>query len=56
VRAALHWLDRAIDRGMINYPFVSEHDRHLASIRGEPRFGQAMERARREWERFEGGL
>ena len=53
---ALRWLDRAIDRGMINYPFLSEHDWHLTSIRGEPRFGQAMERARREWERFEGGL
>jgi hypothetical protein len=50
---ALHWLDRAIDRGMINYPFLSEHDWHLNSIRGEPRFGQAMERARREWERLE---
>ena len=53
---ALRWLDRAIDRGMINYPFLFEHDWHLTSIRGEPRFGQAMERARREWERFEGGL
>ena len=41
---------------MINYPFLSEHDWHLNSIRGEPRFCQAMERARREWERFEGGL
>jgi TolB-like protein len=50
---ALVWLDRAIDRGMINYPFLSEHDLYLDSIRGEARFGQAMERARREWERFE---
>jgi tetratricopeptide (TPR) repeat protein len=50
---ALHWLDRAIEQGMINYAFLSQHDRHLNSIRGEPRFHQAMERARREWERFE---
>jgi predicted Zn-dependent protease len=50
---ALHWLDRAIERGMINYPFLSEHDRYLDSIRGEARFGQAMERAKREWERLE---
>ncbi len=50
---ALLWLDRAIDRGMINYPFLSEHDWHLDSIRGDARFGQAMERAKREWERLE---
>jgi tetratricopeptide (TPR) repeat protein len=50
---ALLWLDRAIDQGMINYPFLSEHDRYLDSIRGEARFQQAMERARREWERLD---
>jgi serine/threonine protein kinase/tetratricopeptide (TPR) repeat protein len=50
---ALLWLDRAIDQGMINYPFLSEHDRFLSSIRGETRFAQAMERAKREWERFQ---
>jgi TolB-like protein len=50
---ALAWLDRAIDRGMINYPFLSRHDRYLDNVRGDARFGRAMERARREWERFE---
>ena len=50
---ALLWLDRAIERGMINYPFLSEHDRYLDNIRGDARFGRAMGRAKREWERFE---
>ena len=50
---ALFWLDAAISRGMINYPFLSEHDRYLDSVRSDPRFRQLMERARREWERFE---
>jgi serine/threonine protein kinase/tetratricopeptide (TPR) repeat protein len=50
---ALLWLERTIDRGMINYPFLSEHDRYLDNVRGEARFGRAMERAKREWERFE---
>jgi len=50
---ALHWIDRATEQGMINYPFLSEHDWHLDSIRSEPRFHQAMDRARREWDRFE---
>jgi hypothetical protein len=38
---------------MINYPFPSEHDRYLDNVRGDPSFGRAMARARREWERFE---
>jgi eukaryotic-like serine/threonine-protein kinase len=50
---ALLWLDRAIAHGMINYPFLSEHDRNMDSIRDDARFGRLMERARREWERFE---
>jgi len=50
---ALHWFESAIEKGMINYPFLSEHDWHLNSIRGEARFGQAMERAKREWDRLE---
>jgi serine/threonine protein kinase len=50
---ALRWLDRAIDGGMINFPFLSEYDWTLESIRGEAGFRQAMARARREWERLE---
>jgi TolB-like protein len=50
---ALHWLDKAIDQGMINYPFLAEHDRNLDSIRGDARFGRTMERVRREWERLD---
>jgi tetratricopeptide (TPR) repeat protein len=50
---AMIWLDRAIHGGMINYPFLSEHDWMLNAIRGDERFGRAMERARREWERFD---
>jgi serine/threonine protein kinase/Flp pilus assembly protein TadD len=50
---ALVWLDRAIGRGMINYPFLSEHDRYLDNVRSDVRFGRVMERAKREWERFE---
>ena len=50
---ALFWLDAAISRGMINYPFLAQHDRNLNSIGSDPRFGELLERARREWERLE---
>lgn len=50
---ALFWLERAIDGGMINYPFFAQHDRFLDNIRGEPRFEWAMARAKRAWEAFE---
>jgi tetratricopeptide (TPR) repeat protein len=50
---ALHWLDQAISQGMINYPFLSEHDWYLDSIRGDERFAKVMERAKQEWERLD---
>lgn len=46
-------LHRAIDRGMINHPFLSRHDRYMDGSRGDKRFDQAMERARRERKRLE---
>ena len=50
---ALLWLDRAIERGMINYPFLAEHDRYLDNIRGDARFEEVIGRAKQQWERFE---
>lgn len=51
--SALNWLERAIDRGYINYPFMFFHDPHLKSVRKEPRFKQLMKRAKYEWEHFD---
>jgi serine/threonine protein kinase/lipoprotein NlpI len=50
---SLDWLENAVDRGFINYPFLNEHDKLLDNIRGEPRFKKLMERVKREWENFE---
>jgi non-specific serine/threonine protein kinase len=50
---ALRWLEHAVDKGWINYPYLSEIDPWLHNIRGEPRFEQLMERVKREWEEFE---
>lgn len=38
----LAWLERAIDLGMLNRPFLQTHDRLIAPLRGEPRFADLM--------------
>jgi TolB-like protein len=50
---ALGWLNRAFEKGWINYPFLSEIDPFLENIRGEERFKKLMERVKYEWENFE---
>jgi serine/threonine protein kinase len=50
---AIDWLEHAVSRGFINYPYISEYDPFLAKLRGEPRFQQLMVRVKREWENFE---
>ena len=50
---ALNWLEKAVNRGFINYPFLNEYDPFLENIRGEERFKKLMERVEYEWENFE---
>jgi tetratricopeptide (TPR) repeat protein len=47
---ALRWVRRAIDRGFINYPFLSQHDPFLAELRSDPRFVQMMGEVKSRWE------
>ena len=49
---AYDWLENAVNRGYINYPFM-EKDRFLDSLREEERFKKLMERVKYEWEHFE---
>ena len=51
--AALDFLERAVDFGYINWPFLSRHEPFLANIRSEARFVRLMERVHRAWEAFE---
>jgi TolB-like protein len=49
---ALRWLEVAVSRGFINYPFLAHTDPWLANVRRTPSFEQLMERVRERWERF----
>jgi non-specific serine/threonine protein kinase len=50
---ALDWLENAVNRGFINYPFLSNYDPFLENIRGEERFKKLMKQVKKEWESFE---
>ena len=49
---AIDWLETAVSRGFINYPFM-QCDPFLDNIRGEERFKKLMVKAKYEWEHFE---
>jgi TolB-like protein/regulator of sirC expression with transglutaminase-like and TPR domain len=51
--ASLDFLERAVALGIINYPFLAQHEACLTSVRSEPRFDRLMEHVRKAWEVFE---
>ena len=50
---ALVWLECAMRRGFINYPFFSKHDPLLENLREEKGFLRLMEEVKTRWESFE---
>ena len=50
---ALHWLELAMDRGFINYPYLAKHNRLLVSLHDDEGFQGLLERARKAWESFD---
>jgi hypothetical protein len=50
---AMDFIERAVDFGFINLPWLSQHEPFLENIRDYPRFTHLMERVRKAWEAFE---
>lgn len=50
---AMRWLEIAIDRGFINYPFLARHDPFFETLRDHPRFKQLLAIVRDRWQKFE---
>ena len=51
--AALDAVQRMIELGIVNYPFLAEYEPFFSRLRSEPRFGQLMVQARERWHAFE---
>ncbi len=49
---AMNWLENAVNRGFVNYPYISKYNPFLKNIRGEERFKKLLERVKYEWEHF----
>ena len=50
---ALDWIEHTVNKGFINYPFLSEYNFTLDGIRNEERFINLMKKVKIEWENFE---
>ena len=50
---ALDWLAIAVDRGFINYPFLTQYDPFFEGLRSHPRFQRIMKTVHERWDRFE---
>ena len=51
--SALTWIEKAMERGFINFPMINTWDPLLANVRQNPRFSDVAERVRVLWEEFE---
>ena len=50
---ALRWLGRAVERGLVNHPFLAERDSLLATLRPNERFGTLLEDVYLRWKGLE---
>ena len=54
VRRAAAWLDRAVDLGFVNWPYLERHSPFLRPIAGEAPLRPVLKKAKRRWKALNG--
>jgi serine/threonine-protein kinase len=50
---AIDWVETAVSRGLIHYPFLAVHDPFLTSVRGDARFERLLAVVKERWDAFQ---
>jgi hypothetical protein len=50
---AISWLQLAVERNFINYPFLSRHCPSFALLKEDPRHAALLRSVKRAWENFD---
>ena len=50
---AFGWLEQAVERGHLDYPYIAEYSPFLTSLRETDRFQRLSQRLRQAWEDFD---
>ena len=50
---AIDWIEKDVNMGFINYPFLAEYNLLLKNLRKEERFKVLLEKVKYRWENFE---
>ena len=49
---AVRWLTVAVEKGFINYPYLSQHDPFLRQISGDERLERLLSQVKKQWSSF----
>jgi non-specific serine/threonine protein kinase len=52
-KKSIEWLENAVQRGFMNYPFIVYHDPFLAEIRNEEKLKKLLKKVKSKWEHYE---
>jgi hypothetical protein len=48
-KRAAQWLDRAVELGFVNWPYLAEHSPFFSPLRDDPSLKPVFEKAKRRW-------
>ena len=51
---AAHWLDRAVDLGFVNWPYLAQHSPFFRPLANDERVRAVLDKAKRRWQAISG--